>query len=65
MDDGANGMRSISKRQRRTYCPMTLLQGNEQQAQSDLQQTSWTLGASMVQTQVQSKYLMQHQGMER
>ena len=37
---------------------MTPLQGNEQQAQSDLEQTSWTLGACMVQTQVQSKYLM-------
>ena len=44
---------------------MTPLQGNEQQAQSDLQQTSRTLGASMVQTQAQSKYLVHHQGMER
>ena len=44
---------------------MTPLQGNEQQAQSDLWQTSRTLRASMVQMQAQSKYLRQHQGMKR
>ena len=62
MDDGGNGV--ISKRQWHIYCPMTPLQGNEQQAQSDPQQISRTLRASMVQMQVQSKYLKQQQRME-
>ena len=64
-DDGVNRMRAILKGNQHTYCPMTLLQGNGQQEQNDLQQTSQILGAPTVQMPVQLKYLRQPQRMEK